>query len=538
MSLVYRYPGAKPFSAEESSIFFGREKEVELLFQRIQGTPLLILYAKSGLGKSSLLNAGLIPKVRESQSFTPFALRFGAYESELEKVPLDNAREVLQQQSDLLEQLYTEKNPSLWYLLKAQQLSNPESKGVLLIFDQFEELFTYPKEDIEAFARQLSEVLYSNIPDRYRDGMAKLLKEKSDGISKEALKRLHQPFQLSVVIAIRSDRLALIDRLKPFLPNVLDNTYELSALNIQQAEDAILNPAYENNGFKSPVFDYEDAAVDHLINFLSEDHKQAIESFQLQILCEHVEQALVIKQGKTLVRHSDLDDPQTILEDYYMGKIEEIENAMDRLAARKLIEEGLIFEEEERRLNLYEGQIEKSFGVSKSLLNRLVDTHLIRAEPSLRGGYTYELAHDTLVAPVLKAKAERKQAEAEQKAILDKQEREAELSEERRKRRRARRLAAFMSLLAVLAIAASIFAFTQTQAANAAKEDAELRQQEAEEALKRRNELEIDQILRDVDQMTEVGQFTMARQRLEEALQNIDSTDTRLLNHLDSLNSR
>ncbi len=538
MSSYYRYPGAKPFSPEESSIFFGREKEIDLLFQRVQRDPLLVLYAKSGLGKSSLLNAGLIPKVQQKQAYLPISLRFGAFESELGKPPLDSAREVLQEQSSLLDRIYQEEIPSLWYLLKAQQLANPGSKGALLIFDQFEELFTYPKSEIENFALQLSELLYSHIPDRFRKGIEKALKEKKDRISAEELKLLHQPYQLRVVLAIRSDRLALIDRLKPFLPDILDNTYELSALSVPQAEDAILNPAYENNGFQSPNFDYEDSAVDHLINFLSEDKKQEIESFQLQILCEHVEQSLVIKKGKTLILRSDLERPQEILEDYYMSKILEIENEGEQLAARKLIEEGLIFEEEERRLNLYEGQIEKSFGVSKSLLNRLVDTHLIRAEPSLRGGYTYELCHDTLVAPVLKAKVERRKEENARQAALNKLEREAELAEEKSKRQKARRLAGFMTFLAIVAIAMSIFAFIQSNKANEAKIDAQKKQEQAEEALSRRNELEIEKTLRDVDQLEEAGQFTMARIKIEEALQEIDSSDIRLLNRLDRLNSR
>lgn len=540
MSRAYRYPGAKPFSTAEASIFFGRAREAELLQRRVRSEPMLVLYAKSGLGKSSLLNAGLLPKVQEQKELQAFSIRFGAFQSGMMESPLERVRDQLAAGAPLLDRLYEEQPRSLWYLLKALQFSRPEYKGVLLIFDQFEELFTYSETAIVEFARQLSEMLFTTIPDRYRKGIEQLLREQPETISEKELQQLHQPFMLRVVLAIRSDRLALLDRLKPFLPGVLDNTYELRPLSVEQAEDAILNPAYENNGFYSPVFDFEDAAVDHLINFLSHDRRQAIESFQLQILCEYVEQQLVIKQAKTKIRRQDLASPQAILEDYYLTKIQEISDISDQLAARRLIEEGLVFEEEERRLTLYEGQIEKSYGVTKSLLHQLVDAHLIRAEPSLRGGYTYELSHDTLVAPVLKAKTQRVREETEARAATEKAEREAELAAERRKRRRARRLALLMAFLALLSITAFIFALIQGDKARAATKEAQTRQREAEDALRRREELEVQNILQDAVRLEDAGQLTLAKQKLETAVGNIqsDSLKTLLNTQIDRLKSR
>ena len=531
MSTKYRYPGAKPFTTDEAAIFYGREEQIELLLRRIRSEPLLVLYAKSGLGKSSLLNAGISPKLKADSGLDIYNIRFGAFQSGAAAMPLDRAREVLSGHSDLLDQLHEEPAKSLWYLLKAQQLENPSSKGALLVLDQFEELFSYPEQAIAEFAGQLGEMLYTKIPDRYRQGLEKQLNATEGSISPEELQQLHQPFFLRIVMAIRSDRLALLDRLKPYLPNILDNTFELQPLNIEQAEDAILNPAYEDNGFLSPVFDYEDAAVDHLIDFLSQDRRQEIESFQLQILCEHIEQHLVLDGKKKLIKASDIENPQAILEDYYLSKIAAIADENERLAARRLIEEGLIFEEEERRLTLYEGQIEKSYGVSKALLDRLVDTHLIRAEPSLRGGYTYELSHDTLVAPVLRAKAERLQAEATLRAEEEEQARAAELAEEKRKRQRARLWAMVMTVLALVAVLTSLFAWQQSIRARQATED-------AQEKLRERNAIQIQQTLNEVDILETAGQYQLAIEKIELARQTIDSTDQQLNNALERLKSR
>src|SRR6185436_13246777 len=97
---------------------------------------------------------------------------------------------------------------------------------------------------------------------------------------------------------------------------------------------------------------------------------------------------------------------------------------------RILIEEGLIFAKEERRITLYEGQIQSTYGVSGELLRKLADTHIIRSEPHSSGGYMYEVSHDTLVAPILKAKARRYQKEAEEK----RQQELLELKQQRKKK--------------------------------------------------------------------------------------------------------
>jgi hypothetical protein len=543
--VYYRYPGAQPFSTKEANIFFGRGDDAERLERRVLSSPLLVLYAKSGLGKSSLLNAGLTPRVEKNGRLKTHHVRFGAYQANMGKSPLSSAQEQLSASSSLLDQLHQEEVPSLWYLIKAQTLASTDHDGALIILDQFEELFTYPKEEIAAFATQLAELLYRTIPDRFREGLETTV----DQISEEDLRRLHNPSTIRVVMAIRSDRLALLDRLKPYLPNILDNTYELLPLQTEQAEDAILNPAYEKNGFKSPVFDYEDEAVEHLIQFLSQGESQFIESYQLQILCEYVERKLVIEDGKTLIRKSDLSHPQQILEDYYWSKIDAIADPADRLAARKLIEEGLIFEEEERRLNLYEGQIEKSYGVDENLLRELVDSRLLRAEPSLRGGYTYELSHDTLVAPVLKAKSQRLAKEKAEREAQEKAEREAELNEERKKRAQARRVATFMGALALLAVVALVIASLQTikmrealketeaarKIAELARAEAAQRQEIAELALYERKQVEIQKVLQDVQVLEEAGQYTIAHSMIAQALETIDSTDEKLKNNLSRL---
>lgn len=533
-----RYPGAQPFSTEQQRVFFGREQELDALRRMVEIEPMVVLFAKSGMGKSSLLNAGLIAEVLKVGRFAPISIRFGAHTEGSKTTPLELAREQLaaggKQEKNFLEKIKPKNENSLWFHLKNRQLAAQKPNNFLLIFDQFEELFTYPEAEIAAFGRQLSELLFTDIPDRFREKLEAGLEKTPDFLSESELRELHRPLNLRVVMAIRSDRMSLLNKLAPYLPNILENCRELAPLNRQQAESAILSPAYlpQEDGFDSPVFDFEDEAVEKLLDFLSEDGKQEIESFQLQILCEYAERAVVLKQKRLLVSAADFAEPNAILENYYLDKIAELPEE-EQLPARKLIEEGLIFEEEERRLSLYEGQILKTYGVSENLLQRLLNTHLIRSEPSLRGGYTYELSHDTLVAPVLKAKAKRLEEErkiAEEKEQLRREQELAELrqkAEEERQRAekeqhlrlQAERQRRFARRVSALAVILALFAGWQYFAAENAREAAVTNFENLKKTQEAKMKLERQIIIQQAETYEQANEYWLARESWRAALQ-------------------
>src|SRR3954464_14501265 len=56
------YPGTRPFRAGER--LYGREREVTRLFYLLSAERIVVLHSPSGAGKSSLLNAGLVPRLR------------------------------------------------------------------------------------------------------------------------------------------------------------------------------------------------------------------------------------------------------------------------------------------------------------------------------------------------------------------------------------------------------------------------------------------------------------------------------------------
>ena len=56
-----RYPGIRAFEEDEQFLFFGRNDEIRRLHAQVTANTLVVVFAKSGIGKSSLLSAGLLP---------------------------------------------------------------------------------------------------------------------------------------------------------------------------------------------------------------------------------------------------------------------------------------------------------------------------------------------------------------------------------------------------------------------------------------------------------------------------------------------
>ncbi len=463
--LPYRYPGVQPFTTAQSEVFYGREQDTADLYRLIRREPLVVLYGKSGLGKSSLLNAGIVPHCLSEGVFQPVVVKFGAWTEGKTETPLDITKAYLNAgvaQHALLKQLLPQED-SLWRCAKNRQLNG--GGRPLLLFDQFEELFTYPEAAVRAFRQELAELLHTDLPLRYRR-----LLDASTTISPSEEEQLETPLEARIVFAIRSDRMHLLHQLAEHLPNILRNLYELRALRPADAQAAIVEPAQKEGAFCSVAFAWSPGALSALLAYLQDPQDEnRVEGILLQLLCQYFEEKLVEQQGLTQIEGSHLGNLEKIVENYYHDKLASLTDDSSQYAARKLIEEGLVMEGENIRLSLHEAQITKQYGVDANLLERLVNSRLLRAEPFLRGGYTYELAHDRLVAPVLKAKQERQAVEALEAAERAKLAKEQELAEERRKRIRATGLAVAGLVLTAFALVAAFFAINQANKAKQAQ---------------------------------------------------------------------
>src|SRR6266568_2017701 len=148
------YVGPQPFERAHRRFFFGRDVEARELLSLVVADRVVLLYAASGAGKSSLLNAGLIPLLELEEEFdvVPVArIRSAMDEEELAKARNVYMLGVLSAWEAASSQDAGEVTASVGSLVDglAQRPRAPDSGGLVppraLIFDQFEELFTlYP----------------------------------------------------------------------------------------------------------------------------------------------------------------------------------------------------------------------------------------------------------------------------------------------------------------------------------------------------------------------------------------------------------
>ena len=135
------YVGLRPFEARHHDLFFGREQESEELHQQVLSQPFVALIGNSGSGKSSLLGAGLLPRLPAADwcviSLQPRNDLFDSLAASLVPVLYPDPAEQAAQR-DKLARLLAEPDYRLDHLLR----SLADQRRVLLLVDQFEEVFT------------------------------------------------------------------------------------------------------------------------------------------------------------------------------------------------------------------------------------------------------------------------------------------------------------------------------------------------------------------------------------------------------------
>jgi WD40 repeat protein len=152
LELTSPFPGLRPFRPHEDAIFFGRHEQVSDMLQRLETCRLLTVVGASGCGKSSLVRAGLLPALRDG-------LLFGAG-SDWKTVMFRPGTDPYPEFARALGQSLPAPNPSDsadWTsYIQAMLLSGdnglirvvneaglPQESNVLVLVDQFEELFRF-----------------------------------------------------------------------------------------------------------------------------------------------------------------------------------------------------------------------------------------------------------------------------------------------------------------------------------------------------------------------------------------------------------
>lgn len=180
--VINPYPGASPFQDREADrqLYFGREQDSKKLCDLVFSESQVVLFSRSGLGKTSLINAGLLDQSRK-RGYFPVVIRPSQSN---ENDPIRAIKERLEEEAKKHDVVINNiiKSESLWkYFRHAQFEKSGKHLQSLLIIDQFEELFTIvSKQNRECLLGQLADLVRQRVPKDLRNDAVKRLEFLSD----------------------------------------------------------------------------------------------------------------------------------------------------------------------------------------------------------------------------------------------------------------------------------------------------------------------------------------------------------------------
>ena len=219
------YKGLTPYGDEDADFFFGRERESQIIVANLLASRLTLLYGESGVGKTSVLRAGVVHDLRREARVVlaegdrpehvvvefatwrddPIAGLAGAIEISARLVFGDQTPEAPAATGDLTQLL--------------RDWTDRLDAGLLIILDQFEEYLLYHGDE---------------------DGEGTFAVEFPKALADKALRA-------NFLVAIREDAIARLDSFKSRIPNLFGNYLRLDHLDRESARSAVLGPVEEYN---------------------------------------------------------------------------------------------------------------------------------------------------------------------------------------------------------------------------------------------------------------------------------------------------
>jgi tetratricopeptide (TPR) repeat protein len=454
--------GLASFTEETREYFYGREAEVAELARRVQRKLLTILFGQSGLGKTSILRAGLVPRLR-SQSYCPVYVRID-YGREAPE-PADQIKAAIsataRRSGEWTQAGVAVEGESLWEFLHHRDDVLKDEAGQtlvpLLIFDQFEEIFTLAQSD--DFGRARAARFIADLSDLVENRPPKELEERLERDDHAAEKFDFARGDYRVLISLREDYLAPLEGLKSSMPSVTQNRLRLAPMTGTQALEAVRRP-----GGRLITEDVA-AAIVRFVAGGAEIVNAEVEPSLLSLICRELNDKRIAEGRAEISLDLLAGSHATILAEFYERAL-----ADQPAAVRRVIEDELLTESGYRE-NIAEERIVSLFGTAGAApgtLPLLVNRRLLRIEERL-DVRRVELTHDVLCA-IVKAsrdlRHERETRDRTERLLSEQKERELAA---RRALKRARRIATGCAALALFAVVALAFAFVSLRRAQRAE---------------------------------------------------------------------
>jgi len=459
--------GLASFTEETRAYFYGREDEIAELCRRVQRKLLTILFGQSGLGKTSILRAGIVPRLRP-EGYCPVYVRID-YSPEAPE-PSEQIKEAIFRATQSLGQ-WTQtgvavSGESLWEFLHHRDDVLRDSSGrtliPLLIFDQFEEIFTLAQSD--DFGRKRAAQFLEDLADLVENRAPKALEARIEQDEAAAERFDFTRGDYRILIALREDYLAHLEGVKGIMPSITQNRMRLARMTGAQALTAVLKPGGRL---------VSEEVAESIVRFIaggSELPNAEVEPSLLSLICRELNNAR-IAQGRSEISADLLAGSRdTILSEFYERAL-----ADQPPGVRQFIEDEMLTESGFRE-SLAEERVRKAFaavGAPPDTLAKLVDRRLLRIEERL-DLRRVELTHDVLCSVVKASRDLRYEREARDEAERQLAAQRARELATRKALVRARQVAVICGILAIGALGSALFGYLSMKRA----QDAELRAQQ------------------------------------------------------------
>jgi WD40 repeat protein len=436
------FKGLSAFDDSEldALLFFGREREREIVVANLIASRLTVLYGPSGVGKSSLLRAAVARSLRQLPE-EPLVVVFSRWSDDPAAALADAVAEAGGGSTN---------GSPLGALDRAQS-----GRDVYLMLDQAEEYFLYHADDAGpgSFAEALPAIL--TIPAR-----------------------------VNVLVSLREDALAKLDRFTGRIPGLFANTLRLDRLDRQAARSAIVRPVERFAELTGQAVTVEPELVERVLDEVgagridpalgglgavegAEEDGARIEAPYLQLVMQRLwdEERAAGSDALRVDTLARLGGARHIVEEHLHGAMAELAPEQKDIAARLfnhlVTPSGTKIAHEVSDLADF-GQV--PVDVLRPVLASLAERRILRSLEE-GGGMRYEIFHDVLAQPVLAWRAQHR----------TEREIERQLSERHRRRSRLQRLLALgAAALAIVAVVTG-FALVQRENANEQAREAQAR---------------------------------------------------------------
>ncbi len=404
------YKGLASFEDSEldALLFFGREREIAAVAANVLASRLTVLYGPSGVGKSSLLGAGVARRLREL-SGAPVVVHDAWAEDPA-------ARLVASVQAECGELGATAG------LVDAVAAAAQQSGELHLLLDNFEEY-----------------ILYHGVEGPLSATLPELLRRPG--------------LRVNVLLALRDDALAELDDFAGRIPELFSNLLRLDLLDRNAGRAAILGPLARYSELAGETFTAEDALVEAVLDEASSD--AGVEAPYLQLVLERLWER-ERESGSRELRLETLraiGGARAVVREHVQGALDRLPLAEQEAAARVVRQ---LVTPSGRKVSHEPSDLAEYAEVEDAELRQLLDTlgreRIVRGVNGMQGAPTrYEIFHDVLGPPILAWQAGQ------------------QLRRERIRARRQRRrlLAVIGASLVALAVVAAIAAYALVQRSDA-----------------------------------------------------------------------